>query len=84
MEFEIGEVTHYFGNLKVAVLEIDAEVKLGDQIHIKGATTDFTQKVSSMQVDHKEVESAGPGSDVAVRVDGRVREGDAVFKVEEE
>ena len=82
MEVEIGEVTHYFGNLKVAVLEIDAEIKLGDEIHIKGATTDFVQKVASIQVDHKEVETAGPGADVAMSVDGRVREGDAVFKVE--
>ena len=82
MEFEIGEVTHYFGNLKVAVLEINTEVKLGDEIHIKGSTTDFTQKVDSIQVDNKEVETAGPGADVAVLVTGRVREGDAVFKVE--
>ena len=82
MEVEIGEVTHYFGHLKVAVLEIDAEIKLGDEIHIKGATTDFVQKVASIQVDHKEVETAGPGADVAVLVDGRAREGDAVFKVE--
>ena len=82
MEVEIGEVTHYFGNLKVAVMEINTEVKLGDEIHIKGATTDFIQKVASMQVDNKEVETAGPGADVAVLVDGRVREGDAVFKVE--
>jgi len=82
MEVEIGEVTHYFGNLKVAVMEINTEVKLGDQIHIKGATTDFIQKLASLQVDYKEVEIAGPGADVAVLVDGRVREGDAVFKVE--
>ena len=81
MEVEIGEVTHYFGHLKVAVLEIDTEIKLGDEIHIKGATTDFVQNVASIQVDHKEVENAGPGADVAVLVDGRVRQGDAVFMV---
>lgn len=80
METETGEVTHYFGNLKVAVLEISHEIKVGDQIHIQGHTTDLTQKVASIQVDHKEVETAG--ADVAVLVDGMVREGDAVFMVE--
>ena len=59
MEVEIGEVTHFFGNLKVAVLEISHEIKLGDEIHIKGHTTDFTQKLASMQVDYKEVDTAG-------------------------
>jgi putative protease len=82
MEVEIGEVTHYFGNIKVAVLEINAEVKIGDEIHIQGHTSDLTQKVASMQVDYKEVETADPGADVAVLVDGMVRAGDAVFKVE--
>ena len=82
MEVEIGEVTHYFGNIKVAVIEINTEVKIGDEIHIQGHTTDLTQKVASMQVDYKEVETAGPGADVAVLVDGMVRAGDAVFKLE--
>ena len=82
METEIGEVTHYFGNLKVAVMEISHEIKLGDEIHIKGHTTDIAQKVSSMQVDYKEVETAAPGSDIAVMVEGMVREGDQVYMVE--
>ncbi|MDH3942805.1 MAG: hypothetical protein OEV06_01750 [Anaerolineae bacterium] len=84
MEVEIGEVTHYFGKIRVAVLELDQELKVGDQIHIIGHTTDFNQKVASMQIEHKEVPAAGPGADVAIKVKSRVRSGDAVFKVEEE
>lgn len=79
MEKEIGEVTHYFGNLKVAVMEISHKINVGDEIHIKGSSTDITQKVASMQVDYKEVQEAKPGVDVAVMVDSVVREGDAVF-----
>ncbi|MDH3942806.1 MAG: translation elongation factor-like protein [Anaerolineae bacterium] len=81
METEIGEVTHYFSNLNVAVVEINDEIKIGDQLHFKGASTDLTQKIAAMQVKYKEVKKAGPGEDVAVVVDGLVQEGDAVYKV---
>jgi len=80
METEIGEVTHYYGNLNVAIIEINREIKLGDEIRFKGRSTDLTQKIGSMQVKYKEVKKAGPGAGIAVVVDGLVHEGDAVFK----
>lgn len=80
MEKKIGTVTHYFGKINVAVLDLKGKLNLGDEVHIMGHSTDFTQKISSMQVDHKEVESAKKGSDVALKVDERVREGDEIFK----
>jgi hypothetical protein len=79
METEIGEVTHFFGNLNVAVVEINREIKLGDEIHFKGGSTDLIQKIGSMQVNYKEVEKAGPGAKIAVMVDGPVRVGDNVL-----
>lgn len=82
MEVEIGEVTHYFGKIGVAVLELGQELKVGDQIHIIGHSTDFNQKVASMQIEHEEVQAAGPGADVALKTKSRVRCGDAVYKVE--
>ena len=50
---EIGKVDHFFSNISVAVIELTGALKVGDEIHIKGATTDFTQKVDSMQIEHK-------------------------------
>lgn len=76
----IGEVTHYFPHVPAAVLKLNAELKSGDTIHIKGHTTDFVQAVESMQVEHQSMQSAGPGDDVAVQVTGKVREGDMVYK----
>jgi putative protease len=80
----IGKVTHYFGRIGVAVLELSGDLKVGDSIHILGHTTDFLQVVSSMQIDHKRVESVGPGDDVALKVANIVRKGDTVYRAPEE
>ena len=76
----IGEVTHYFPHVPVAVLKLDTELNVGDTIHIKGHTTDFVQTVESMQIEHQAIQSAGPGDDVALQVTDKVREGDKVYK----
>ena len=60
------------------------ELKVGDTIHFVGATTDFTQKVDSMEIDRNPVESVKPGDDVGIKVKERVREHDVVYKVPEE
>jgi outer membrane biosynthesis protein TonB len=84
MERKIGEVTHFFGGPSAAVLRLNSALKVGDNIHIVGATTDFSEKVTSMQIEHADVDRAGPGDDVAILVKDRVREGDEVFLIEEE
>ncbi len=81
MEQTIGKVSHYFGNLGVAAMQVTGELRVGDQIHVKGHTTDFTQTVDSLEVNHQKVERAGPGEDIAFKVKDRARVGDEVFKV---
>ena len=84
MEKCIGKVTHYFGRLGVAVLELSDGLKTGDVVHILGHTTDFCQQVESMEIEHQKLDEVGPGSDVALKVGQRVRRGDSVYKVIEE
>jgi hypothetical protein len=84
MEKKIGEVTHFFAGPSAAVLRLSSELKVGDEIHIVGFTTDLTEKVTSMQINHNDVSSAKPGDDVAILVKDRVREGDEVFLAEKE
>jgi len=84
METEIGHVTHYFNKINVAVLDITEGLKIGDTIHILGHTTDFTQKVTSLQIDHENVDSVKPGDDFAMKVIEPVRENDGVYKVAEQ
>lgn len=83
-EIEVGKVTDYFAHIGVVAIDVTAEgIKVGDTLHFKGHTTDFTQKITSMQVDHKSVEEAPVGSDVGIKVKDRVRTHDHVYKVVE-
>ncbi len=77
----IGKVTHYFTDIGVAVIELEDTLKVGDEISVEGATTNFTQKIDSMQIEHKNVEEAKKGDSIGLKVTDRVREGDQVFKV---
>lgn len=79
----VGKITHFFTNISVAVIELEAELKPGDKILIEGATTSFEQPVETMEIDRKPVEKAGPGQSIGMKVKERVREGDKVFKVVE-
>lgn len=85
MEEEIGKITHYFSKINVGVLDLTkGMLKVGDTIHIKGHTSDFYQKIESMQVEHVPVDTAKPGEPVGLKVESSVRENDLVFKVTED
>lgn len=81
-EKEIGRVTHYFTAINVAAIELTADsIKIGDTIRIKGHTSDFTQEVKSMQIEHKEVKEAKAGDTIGLKVDQHAREHDIVYKL---
>lgn len=81
-EKEIGKVLHYFGHLSVAALKITSgNLKVGDTIRIKGHTTDFTQTIETIQIEHNQVTEAQQGDDIGIKVKDHVREHDVVYKV---
>ena len=75
----IGIVTHWVGHLSVAAIRLSAPLTVGDRIHIRGHTTDLVESVSSMEIEHRKVDQAGPGDDVALAVEGHVHEHDLIF-----
>ena len=78
----IGKVTHYFGKANVAAVEItDGQLSVGDTIRIKGHTSDWTQKVDSMQIEHDQVQTAKPGDQIGIKVKEHAREHDEVYLV---
>lgn len=77
----IGKFTHYYGNISVGVIELSDTLSVGDTIHIKGSTTDFEQKVESMQIEHESVEKAEAGQAIGLKVIEKVRESDQVYKI---
>lgn len=79
---KIGKVFRFFNNINVAAIEItEGELNVGDKLHFKGATTDFTQEVESMQVDGKDVDVVGAGKSVGMKVKDKVRPGDIIYRV---
>lgn len=83
VEEQVGKIIHYFGKISVGIVEITGPqtLKIGDKIHIKGHTTDFTQEVTSMQYEHKDITEAKIGDQVGIKVDQPVREKDIVYKI---
>jgi translation elongation factor EF-1alpha len=84
MDMRVGKVTHYFDRISVAVLDLSDELKVGETIHIHGRTTDFIQRVGSLEIEHQKIQSAKPKDEVALKVLEPVREGDIIYKVVEE
>jgi len=84
MELEIGRVIHYYNHINVAILRLEENLKLGDKIHVLGHSTDLTQRVTSMEVEHHTILWVKPGDDVAIKVVEPVHEHDIVYRVVEE
>ena len=78
----IGKVTHFFGKIGVAVISLSNKIKVGDTIQIIGNSSNFQQEVTSLQIDHLQVESADAGEEVALKVIRRVSHHDNVFKID--
>jgi len=79
---KVGEVTHYFPHVNAAaVMVLKGGIKLGDQIYIKGHTTDFKEKVNSIQLDLVKIQEGKKGQEIGLLVKSRVRIGDSVYRL---
>jgi putative protease len=82
IEENVGEVMKFFAKPGVAAIKVTGGVlAVGDKIKFKGHTTDFEDAISSMQIENKSVDKALAGDLIGIKVKGKVREGDAVFKL---
>jgi putative protease len=78
-EKKLAAVDHFFGHISVAAFKLKAPLEVGDTIHIKGHTTDFTQKIESIQIEHQSILKAKAGDEVGIKVKDKVRTGDTVY-----
>ncbi len=78
---KVGRVTHFYPKLNVAVVELSASISKGDRIVIRGSSTNIEQSVDSMEIEHKQIASAQTGQSIGLKVAGRVRENDIVYRV---
>ncbi|PVX27295.1 MAG: translation elongation factor-like protein [Candidatus Bathyarchaeum sp.] len=79
---EVGKVAHFFSRINVAVIDVTDTVSVGDRIFIKGPTTDIEQTIDSMEIEHEKVKQAMAGQSIGMKVDGRVRENDTIYKTD--
>lgn len=79
---KIGKVTHYYGNIGVAIIELSGKLSVGDKVKFEGGKVEFEQEIKSMQVEHKDVDSAKKGDVVGIKVDEKVNEGIEVSLIE--
>ncbi len=80
-EVEIGRVTDYFAKISVAGIDLTGKLRVGETIHIRGHTTDLELVVESLQVEHDQVEEAGAGDKIGIKVSDRCRSGDHVYRI---
>lgn len=75
----VAKVTHFFDKIQVAILSVKQPIKAGDRVRFKGVRTDFTQRLDSLQIDHKPVPAAKKKDEIGVKVRSLVRVGDIVL-----
>ena len=77
----LGKIKDYYARQGAATLVLEAALSLGETIRVKGFTTDLTQKVDHLEVNHRSVPGAVPGEGVGIKLADRARVGDAVYKI---
>ncbi len=77
---EVGKIAHIFSKINVAIVDLTAQLSVGDKIRVQGPTTDFEQTVQSMQIEHENVKTASKGQSIGLKMDERVKEKDTVYK----
>jgi putative protease len=77
----VGKISHFFDKISVAVIELSGNLKVGDKIRIKGNTTNFEQKVESMQIEHKQVKEAKASQGIGLKINSPARVNDLVYIV---
>jgi hypothetical protein len=78
---EVGVVLHYYPKAAAGVVALSRPIHRGDTIHVRGATTDFVQPVAELRLDGASVAAAAPPQEIGLRLAGRARAGDRVYRV---
>ena len=76
---QIGKITHYYDKIGVAVVKLSQKMKIGDKIKISGHDKEYSQVISSMQVEHEQITEAKKGDELGIKVEQSVKEGDVVY-----
>ncbi len=79
---KIGIITHFFDKISVGIIKLEDTLNIGNKVKFKGATTDFKQEITEMQLEHEKIETGKKGQEIGIKTNDKVREGDGVYIVE--
>lgn len=82
MDVKIGKITHYYTKIGVGIVKLTVPLAVGDKIKISGHDKEFTQEVTSLQIEHQPIEKAKKGDIIGLKVDQPVKENDEVYRVD--
>lgn len=78
---KIGEVVHYYGNIDVAVVELEDYLQIGDHIgFVRHDDMLFEQEVHSMQINYQNIKTAAVGESIGLQTEQKVRAGTGVYR----
>lgn len=79
---KIGKITHYYGNIGVAIIDLSGKLSVGDKIQFGDKADAFEQVIESMQIEHENIKSAKKGDVIGLKVNEKISEGVEVYLVE--
>lgn len=77
----IGEVEHYFEKINVIAFKLLKPLRIGEHILIESPKGLFEEKLSSMQINKKDVMGARKGDDIGIKIKFQPKAGGAIYKV---
>ncbi len=80
-DIKMGTITHYYGKIGVGVIKLSKDLAVGDMIKVKGHDREFTQSVTSMQLEHEALQKAKKGQSIGLKLDQVAKPGSEVYKV---
>lgn len=78
---QIGKITHYYNKINVAVVSLNAALAIGDKVKISGHDNEFIQEVTSIQIEHAQIQKAKKGDVIGLKVERLVKDGDLLYSV---
>ena len=78
-EKAIGKVVHWYDKIGVAVVKLEAGLKVGDKVKVRHGEVEFEDSVESMQLDHGAIDSGKKGQEVAIKLSQQAKEGSLIF-----
>lgn len=81
-EKKLGDVTHWYDKIKVAVVKLAKPLKKGDKVKVRRNDEEFDAEVKSIQIEHEDVEKGKKGDEIAVKLPKQAKEGSELYKAE--